>query len=406
MTGDTHYDLETLAELAEGLLDDATAQEVRDHLVICDPCGEALADLAGVREVLAAMPVPAMPLGVALRVDQALAAEAERRQRTLDLDSRPAAPAPDWDRIMRDAPWETGLPWDDEPSAPAEERVADLPPLDTPRLVPLTAASAADGESRNGSVNGSPVKANGSPYPVEQHAISVPDAGASDQELDARPGERPDVRSDIAAEQHADETAEPARPTLGVIAEDGTVVPAKPRTSSARRRRRWLVPLSSAAAAAAVVIGGVSVANNVLVADGEAQQRQAVAAPSQSSDSSPSRQTQYATVNPPQERGPRYVIGQSGYNYADAELKANLVAYFGSMPGAGGTSGNAKLNKCIAKLSAAEKRDPIGIDQAYYNGNEALIMVFWHNRSADLVKVRVVSPECKTLRKPELATWN
>ena len=107
-----------------------------------------------------------------------------------------------------------------------------------------------------------------------------------------------------------------------------------------------------------------------------------------------------------QERGSRFVIGESGYNYADAELKANLVAYFGSMPGAGGTSGNAKLNKCIAKLSAAEKRDPIGIDQAYYNGNEALIMVFWHNRSADLVKVRVVSPECKTLRKPELATWN
>jgi len=411
VTGDTHYDLETLAELAEGLLDDATAQEVRDHLVICDPCGEALADLAGVREVLAAMPVPAMPLGVALRVDQALAAEAERRQNgALRLDSRPATPAPDWDRIMRDAPWETGLPWDDEPAA--EERVADLPPLDTPRLVPLTAAAAADGESRDVmSVNGAsgPVKANGSPYPAEQHATSVSDAdGASDDELKARPGDRPDVRTDIAAvaaEPAADE-AEPARPALGVVAKDGTVVPAK-RTAAARRRRRWLVPLSSAAAAAAVVIGGVTVANNVLVAaDGQAQQRQTVAAPSASTESSPSRQTQYATVNPPQEGGTRYVIGESGYNYADAELRANLVAYFGSMPGAGGTSGNAKLNNCIAKLSAAEKSNPIGIDQAYYNGNEALIMLFWHNRAENLVKVRVVSPECKNLRKPALATWN
>src|SRR5690606_38141226 len=102
------YDLETLAELAEGLLDDATAQQVRDHLAICDPCGEALADLAGVREVLAAMPVPAMPLGVALRVDKALAAEAERRRAGGPLDPEPSFPEPDWDRIMADAPWETG----------------------------------------------------------------------------------------------------------------------------------------------------------------------------------------------------------------------------------------------------------------------------------------------------------
>ncbi|GAA1023615.1 hypothetical protein Aple_077270 [Acrocarpospora pleiomorpha] len=75
MTGDTHYDLEILAELAEGLLDDATAHRVRQHLAVCDPCGESLADLATVREMLATVPVPAMPLGVAMRIDRALAAE-------------------------------------------------------------------------------------------------------------------------------------------------------------------------------------------------------------------------------------------------------------------------------------------------------------------------------------------
>jgi hypothetical protein len=100
VTGDTHYDLETLAELAEGLLDAGTARQVREHLAVCDPCGERLADLAAVREVLAATPTPAMPLGVALRIDKALAAEAESRRGGVGL-----VEAPDWDELMRDAPW-------------------------------------------------------------------------------------------------------------------------------------------------------------------------------------------------------------------------------------------------------------------------------------------------------------
>ncbi|GAA4224442.1 hypothetical protein FHR32_002825 [Streptosporangium album] len=103
MTGDTHYDLEILAELAEGLLDAATALQVREHLAVCDPCGESLADLAAVREVLSATPTPAMPMGVALRIDRALAAEAESfRGGGVGLVEAPA-----WDDIMRDAPWET-----------------------------------------------------------------------------------------------------------------------------------------------------------------------------------------------------------------------------------------------------------------------------------------------------------
>jgi hypothetical protein len=105
VTGETHYDLDTLAELAEGLLDVSTARQVREHLAICDPCGERLADLAAVREVLAATPTPAMPLGVALRIDQALAAEAASGRAGVDL-----ADAPDWDELMRDSPWERQRP--------------------------------------------------------------------------------------------------------------------------------------------------------------------------------------------------------------------------------------------------------------------------------------------------------
>ncbi|TDC10741.1 hypothetical protein E1267_03095 [Nonomuraea longispora] len=102
MTGDTHYDLDILAELAEGLLDVDTARQVRGHLAVCDPCGELLADLATVREVLAATPTPAMPMGVALRIDKALAAEAESRKG----GGVGLADTPDWDELMRDAPWE------------------------------------------------------------------------------------------------------------------------------------------------------------------------------------------------------------------------------------------------------------------------------------------------------------
>ncbi|GAA3001435.1 zf-HC2 domain-containing protein [Streptosporangium longisporum] len=118
MTADTHYDLEILAELAEGLLDDTTAMRVREHLAICDPCGESLADLAAVREMLAATPTPAMPMGVALRIDRALAAEAESfRGGGVGLVEAPA-----WDDIMRDAPWETTTssepaPWESVPAA-------------------------------------------------------------------------------------------------------------------------------------------------------------------------------------------------------------------------------------------------------------------------------------------------
>lgn len=396
MTGDTHYDLETLAELAEGLLDDATAQRVRDHLVICDPCGEALADLAGVREVLAAMPVPAMPLGVAMRVDQALAAEAERRQDgALRLDE-----APDWDRIMRDAPWETGLPWENEPAAPIEQAPADTPSFDTPRLVPLTSASSAavngvNGAAHNGSsVNGSGLtdstRLNGAPYSATPPAAAAHSAEAADS-----------TAENTTDKASAAEDDEAARPALGVVAADGTVVPARRRRPTGRRR--WLVPLSSAVAAAAVVIGGVAVGSNVLTAaggQGPANEPGTVALPT------PQQSPLLGDASGSGQEGTGFPVGESGYNYLDAELKGPLVEYFGSMPSWGTAADDEKLNRCVAKVSKAVGSKPIGIDRAYYNGNEATIMLFWHNKSQNSVQVRVVSPACKNLRKPGLATWN
>ena len=207
MTGDTHYDLDILAELAEGLLDASTARQVREHLAICDPCGERLADLAAVREVLAATPTPAMPMGVALRIDQALAAEAESGGRCGLAD------APDWDELMRDSPWErqrppvggarAGPPWggrDDGTIVPAKRRsarrraVGDArrggaprpPPWSARRCSPLACwQRAADG---GGSTVSPPVAASQAPSKQQERTrpYALTDSGYnySDQELD------------------------------------------------------------------------------------------------------------------------------------------------------------------------------------------------------------------------------
>jgi anti-sigma factor RsiW len=325
VTGDTHYDPEILAELAEGLLDDATAREVRGHLAICDACGERLADLAAVREVLAAMPVPVMPMGVALRVDQALAAEAERAAKT-------APAAPDWDRIMRDAPWETESPIKEAP-------LREMPPLE------------------------------------------------------------------VLLDDRADDRADEPVPALGVVRDDGSV-DRRPSRAGRPSRRRWGTSLSPAAAAAGV-LGGVGLATTLLN-DGGSARRPAVLAESATTGTTAKTHTSAAS-HAATDRGTdttSYPVGSSGYIYADAELDGPLVRYFGAQPGLGGTDSDPKLNRCIKSIVKKVGSKPIGVDKAYYNGSEAAIMVFWHDKAANSVEVRVVNPDCKNMRKPGLATWN
>ncbi|MFB4276254.1 MULTISPECIES: anti-sigma factor family protein [unclassified Nonomuraea] len=303
MTGDTHYDLEILAELAEDLLDVDTARQVREHLAVCDPCGERLADLAAVREVLAATPTPAMPMGVALRIDKALAAEAEsRRGGGVGL-----AETPDWDELMRDAPWERSVP---EP---------------------------------------------------------------------ARLG--------------SDEVHEPVR--LGVVSDDGTIVPARSRTS---RRRRWAMP-AVAAAAAAVVVGTAVASANLLLASGGDGGSTSVAPPvAQPQSSEPAKSPLKARA---------YALTDSGHNYSDPELRQPLGSYLAPAPAIQGGSGDAdQVAKCVTAVSNRSKLDVFAVDQGQYNGQEALIVASWKQQAAKRVRIDIVDPfNCKNLRKPTLGRW-
>lgn len=283
MTGDTHYDLEILAELAEGLLDAGTARQVREHLAVCDPCGELLADLAAVREVLAATPTPAMPMGVALRIDNALAAESGRGGVGL-------VEAPDWDELTRDSPWE---------------------------IAP-----------------------------------------------------------------------EPAR--LGVVSDDGTVVPARRRVAP---RRKWAMPAVAAAAAAVVV--GTSVATVGLLAGGGEETpgggNVAVAKPSQATS---------------QLMGLGYGLTNSDWTYSDGDLGNPLQSYFGTAPMLGGSAVDTRLAKCVTTVANRSHLKPFAVDQGFYNGQEAAVIASWKDQSKNRVRVDVIDPfNCKNLRKPSLGRW-
>lgn len=75
----THLDPDVLAEFRAGLITGRRGAKVTAHLAYCARCAALSDQLAGVSALLAAVPVPAMPDGVAARLDTVLAAEAARR---------------------------------------------------------------------------------------------------------------------------------------------------------------------------------------------------------------------------------------------------------------------------------------------------------------------------------------
>jgi anti-sigma factor RsiW len=83
-----HLEYETLADLAEGLLDDEPAAAATAHLEQCAECRDRSAELVEVSRLLAEVPVPPMPAELAGRIDAAIAAEAAATSDVTSLTSR------------------------------------------------------------------------------------------------------------------------------------------------------------------------------------------------------------------------------------------------------------------------------------------------------------------------------
>ncbi|GLU47005.1 anti-sigma factor family protein [Nocardiopsis ansamitocini] len=75
----SHVDTETLALLAEGLLEEAEDDSVQSHVAECDRCSAQVAELADVSRVLAGVPAPPLPDGLIARIDEALRIESAKR---------------------------------------------------------------------------------------------------------------------------------------------------------------------------------------------------------------------------------------------------------------------------------------------------------------------------------------
>ncbi|MFJ1705318.1 zf-HC2 domain-containing protein [Kitasatospora sp. NPDC088346] len=88
-----HPDVETLADLAEDLLDPADAAPLRQHLTGCPDCADTYAALTEVALLLGADPAPTMPEDVADRIDAALAAAAAERTPAPEPGTPAVAPA-------------------------------------------------------------------------------------------------------------------------------------------------------------------------------------------------------------------------------------------------------------------------------------------------------------------------
>src|SRR5512135_2726356 len=74
-----HVDAESLALCAEGLLGRRRSGRIRSHVARCPQCAATQARLTQVPALLARVPTPPVPPGIAARLDAALSAETARR---------------------------------------------------------------------------------------------------------------------------------------------------------------------------------------------------------------------------------------------------------------------------------------------------------------------------------------
>lgn len=68
-----HFDTDTLADHAEGVLDPERDARVRDHLSSCAQCRDVVEQLHGVSTMLASLPSPSMPDDVTARIEASIA---------------------------------------------------------------------------------------------------------------------------------------------------------------------------------------------------------------------------------------------------------------------------------------------------------------------------------------------
>ncbi|MFC7646528.1 hypothetical protein ACFQX6_42635 [Streptosporangium lutulentum] len=101
----------------------------------------------------------------------------------------------------------------------------------------------------------------------------------------------------------------------------------------------------------------------------------------------------------------QYTLSDSNWNYTDAELKGPLMEYIGPVLIQAGLSEDSKLAQCVKAVSKKVGTSPFAVDQGFYNGQEANILVFWRDRAKNTVDVHVVGPECETVRETALAHW-
>ncbi len=91
--GSGHPDLDTLAELQEGLLARDEQRRVRRHVATCAACSDALGTLEATQALLAALPPVTVPDDVAARLDAALA-EVRTSEPAPVLGAATVVPAP------------------------------------------------------------------------------------------------------------------------------------------------------------------------------------------------------------------------------------------------------------------------------------------------------------------------